>query len=257
NCGLIPENLLESELFGYEAGAFTGADKRGKLGKIETANGGTLFFDEIGEMPLSLQVKLLEFLQDRTMVRVGGVKKIPIDVRVIAATNRDLKEMVNQGTSRGDLYYRLNVMPINLLPLKDRREDIMPLVNMFLKRFNSSYLSKKSFDQAAMEELMEYSWPGNVRELMHVVERAMITCEGDVIDTKVLSEILSGDSEFSGNIICTGLLPLKQAKAELEGILVRNAYEKCGSTYRAAEVLGVNQSTVARILKKQRSESDA
>lgn len=250
NCGLIPKDLLESELFGYEGGAFTGASRSGKIGKIETANGGTLFFDEIGEMDLALQVKLLEFLQDRVIVRVGGTKKIPIDVRIIAATNRDLKKMVEEGKFRGDLYYRLNVMPIALQPLKSRQEDIAPLANMFLKRFNRQYRCEKRFAEPVLRCFLEYEWPGNVRELMHTIERLIITAEADLIDTEQLQMLLSEDMTPRGSVICTNLIPLKEAKAELEAILVKSAYEKYGNSYKAAEILGINQSTVVRLLHK-------
>ncbi|MEG1868346.1 MAG: sigma 54-interacting transcriptional regulator [Clostridiales bacterium] len=250
NCELIPENLLESELFGYEPGAFTGADKKGKVGKIETANMGTVFFDEIGEMPLSLQVKLLDFLQNRSFTRVGGTKKIPIDVRVVAATNRNLHKMVDEGTFRNDLYYRLNVMPLKLMPLHERQEDILPLTTMFLNRYNMRYHKNRHLDSPVIDELHKYSWPGNVRELMHTIERLIITAENDIITVDDLMEVLYSDSLISGNIICNGILPLKEARIELETILVKGAYEKLGTTYKAAEALGINQSTVVRILKR-------
>lgn len=250
NCGLIPKDLLESELFGYESGAFTGASKGGKLGKIETANGGTIFFDEIGDMDLALQVKLLEFLQDRVIIRVGGTKKIPIDVRIIAATNRNLKRMVEEGSFRGDLYYRLNVMPIGLKPLKYRQEDIVPLTNIFLERCNRKYQCKKRFTEGVFRYFLKYEWPGNVRELMHTIERLVVMTETDFIDAEHLKMVFSAGMIPRGNIICTSLMPLKEAKAELEAILVKSAYEKYGNSYKAAEILGINQSTVVRLLHK-------
>lgn len=250
NCGLIPENLLESELFGYESGAFTGAAKGGKIGKIALADKGTIFFDEIGELPLPLQVKLLDFLQDREIMRIGGTKKIPIDTRVVAATNKDLKSMVMEGKFRGDLYYRLTVMPITLPPLRNRLEDIVPLAKLFLQKFNLKYKLNKKFLPEVLTGFLEYSWPGNVRELMHVVERLIVTSDEEIINVNNLRGILSGESRKVGEVICTDLLPLKQAKSQLEFHLVQRAYEMYGSTYKAGAALGVDQSTVVKILKR-------
>ncbi len=255
NCGLIPKDLMETELFGYKSGAFTGADKDGRIGKIEMANMGTVFLDEIGDMPLPLQVKLLEFLQDRTITRVGDTKRIPLDVRIIAATNRNLQEMVQKGEFRGDLYYRLNVIPLKLMPLCERKEDILPLANMFLKRYNLQYNQKKRFDPEVMDELYKYAWPGNVRELMHIIERLILTTEADVITVDTLMDVLNTDARSSGNIICTGIVPLQEARIELENLLIKGAYEKFGTTYKAAQALGVNQSTVVRILNKLKATS--
>lgn len=249
NCGLIPSELLESELFGYMPGAFSGALKEGKIGVIEAGNKGTIFLDEIGEMPLLLQVKLLEFLQDRKIQRLGGVKKIPIDVRVVAATNRDLKEMVEQGEFRKDLYYRLNVMPIHLPPLRERKEDIQPLAKLFLQKFNHQYHFHKRFAEEVLQGLVQYDWPGNVRELMHVVERFAVSAEEDVIGEGLLREVL-GKPILSNRIICTEILPLMEAREELDRILVTTAMDRFGSTRKAAETLGVNQSTVVRLLNK-------
>lgn len=249
NCGLIPSELLESELFGYMPGAFSGALKDGKIGVIEAGNKGTIFLDEIGEMPLLLQVKLLEFLQDRKIQRLGGVKKIPIDVRVVAATNRNLKEMVEQGEFRKDLYYRLNVMPIHLPPLRERKEDILPLAKMFLQKFNHQYHFHKRFAEEVLQGLVAYDWPGNVRELMHVVERFAVSAEDDVIGEGLLREVL-GRPMLSNKIICTEILPLMEAREELDRILVTTAMDRSGSTRKAAEMLGINQSTVVRLLNK-------
>ena len=165
NCGAIPENLIESELFGYEKGAFTGADAKGRKGLFEAANGGTVFLDEIGDLPLHMQVKLLRVLQQRRIVRVGGTETVNLDVRIIAATNKDLKQMVNEGRFREDLYYRLNVVPIEIPPLRDRKEDILPLVNHFLTVANRKYHTNKSIYSDTIDVLESYSWPGNVREL--------------------------------------------------------------------------------------------
>ncbi|ATW28137.1 sigma-54 interaction domain-containing protein [Candidatus Formimonas warabiya] len=250
NCGAIPENLLESELFGYESGAFTGASKGGKLGKIELAQQGTLFLDEIGEMPLLLQVKLLEFLQDREIIRVGGTKKIKVDTRVITATNRNLEQMVREGRFRQDLFYRLNVFPILVPPLRERREDIPALAEYFLERFNNKYQMHKRFVPEVIKAFSEYNWPGNVRELEHVVERATLVNYADTIGYENVCDNFNAGSVNESRVICTNLMPLKEAKKELETQLVQRAYEIYHSTYKAAKILQVDQSTIVRLLKK-------
>ena len=249
NCGLIPSELLESELFGYMPGAFSGAAKDGKMGIIEAGNKGTIFLDEIGEMPLPLQVKLLEFLQDRRIMRIGGIKRIPIDVRIVAATNRDLAAMVEEGSFRKDLYYRLNVIPIHLQPLRERREDIQPLAKMFLQKFNHEYHYRKELKPSVLQDLANYSWPGNVRELMHVMERFVVSSETDVIGDDLLRQVL-GKPIITSKVICTEVIPLAKAREELDYTLVAAACERYGSTHKAAKVLEVNQSTVVRILNK-------
>lgn len=181
NCGAIPENLIESELFGYEGGAFTGANKNGKIGLFELANKGTLFLDEIGELPKDMQVKLLRVLQEQEILRVGGTKPVKIDVRIIAATNRNLEEMVKDGTFREDLYYRLTVFPISIPPLRMRKKDIIPLALSFLEKLNQKYQLKKYFTDLSMQLLHEYDWPGNIRELKNIVERAIIISPSDAI----------------------------------------------------------------------------
>lgn len=251
NCGLIPENLIESELFGYESGAFTGATKGGKIGKIELANNGTLFLDEIGELPLMSQVKLLEFLQDREITRVGSTNKIKINTRVIGATNRCLKDMVKEGKFRKDLFYRLNVLPLNVPPLRERREDIPVLIEHFLSKFSSKYGIKKKIAPEVRQTLYNYSWPGNIRELEHVIERAIVITDTDLITLESIQNILEYKM-CQKNVFCTELMPLKLAKKELEEQLVKRAYELYKSTYKAAEVLEVDQSTVVKILKKYR-----
>lgn len=252
NCGLIPENLMESELFGYEGGAFTGANKNGKVGKVELANHGTLFLDEIGEMPLSLQVKLLEFLQDREITRVGGTNKIKIDTRVVVATNRDLQSMVDQGSFRRDLFYRLNVLPIHIPPLRERQEDISLLAEYFLDQFNNKYKMNKKLAPEVRKAFSEYDWPGNVRELIHFIERLMVISDSEVITPENLPEILLNKNTPYQKIICTDLMPLKKAKNQLEAQLVKRAYEIYKSTYKVGEVLEIDQSTVVKLLKKYR-----
>ncbi|WP_242832516.1 sigma-54 interaction domain-containing protein [Desulfosporosinus orientis] len=249
NCGLIPENLIESELFGYESGAFTGANKAGKIGKIEMADQGTLFLDEIGEMPLLLQVKLLEFLQDREITRVGGTKRINIDTRIIAATNRDLKEMVQQGKFREDLYYRLNVFPLRIAPLRERAEDILTFAEYFLGKFNDKYILNKKMAPDALDLLAKYNWPGNVREFEHVMERAVVISNTDLIAAAEINVLIDIKQESGGKIFSTGLMPWKVAKKELEKQLIKRAYDIYKSTYKAAEALDVCQSTVAKMLK--------
>ena len=182
NCSSIPENLFESELFGYEEGAFTGARKGGKMGKIEMAQGGTLFLDEIGELPLSIQPKLLRILQEYELERVGSNKKIHLDVRIIAATNRDLSEMVEEKTFREDLFYRLNVINLKLPPLRERKGDIMPIAENYLKKLHLKMETPlQSFSEEVRERFAAYSWPGNVRELQNAIEYAANICESDVI----------------------------------------------------------------------------
>jgi transcriptional regulator with PAS, ATPase and Fis domain len=251
NCSNLPETLLESELFGYESGAFTGANKSGKTGKIELANHGTLFIDEIGEIPLPLQVKLLDFLQDQFICRVGGTVKIKIDTRIIVATNRDLQKMVDEGAFRKDLFYRLSVVPIFIPPLRERRDAILPLVESCLRRFNKKYKTNKTVSDKGMQILVNYNWPGNIRELEHVIERLIVINDKNVIDEEQLHDIARSVKE-AGKVICTELIPLKQAKSDLEKLLVERAYNLYKSTYKAANALEIDQSTVVKILKKYR-----
>jgi PAS domain S-box-containing protein len=251
NCGAIPENLLESELFGYQSGAFTGASKDGKLGMFELAHHGTLFLDEIGDLPLQLQVKLLRAIQDREINRVGGEKPIKIDVRILTATNKDLSEMVEQGKFREDLYFRLNVIPINIPPLRDRKEEIIPLIKKFQEKFSQAYQLEKEFSPESMEALLNYSWPGNVRELENAVERLIVTAPGQRIGLDDLpSNISEGQNNNRPMVIVRGILPLKKAILEVEKQLLDKAMERYGSAYKAAKILDVNQSTISRKLAK-------
>lgn len=251
NCSVIPETLIESELFGYEGGAFTGAAKGGKIGKIELANNGTLFLDEIGELPLLIQVKLLEFLQDKEICKIGGTKKIKINTRVLTATNRNLQNMVNEGLFRKDLFYRINVVPINIPPLRERREDIPPLVKYFLNLFNIKYGMTKRIAPEVMQAFYAYRWPGNVRELEHVLERAIIISDTEVITLEAMQSFLEIKTN-NKKVICTELMSLKLAKRQIEEQLVKSAYEIYKSTYKAAKVLEIDQSTVVKLLKKYR-----
>ncbi len=251
NCGAIPQNLLESELFGYEAGAFTGAKRDGKPGMIEIASLGTLFLDEISDLPLDLQVKLLQVIQERRLTRVGGIQPIEVDIRIIAATNRDLAGMVEKGEFRADLFYRLNVVPIVIPPLRNRRDDVIPLIYHFLAKHNSAHGYNKTISREARESLTRYSWPGNVRELENLMERLIVTLEGEEISVEDLPAYVKGEADTGSlNVIVKGIMPLREAVEEVERQIIKHAQEKHETTYDMAEALGVNQSTVVRKIKK-------
>ncbi len=251
NCAAIPENLLESELFGHEKGAFTGAVSP-KVGLFEVANHGTILLDEIGEFPLSLQPKLLRVLQEREIRKVGGTRNIPIDVRVIAATNRDLGAMVKEGNFRTDLYYRLNVFPINIPPLSERKEDVAPLATAFLESFNKKYKKAKFFTPYAAAAMERYEWPGNVRELENIVERLVIVGNEPAITIEQLKYImdfaLTEDDnpalEYSANT------SLKDAVNDFERRIIKDAYGIYKSTYKVAEALQTSQSTIVRKMRQ-------
>lgn len=199
NCAAMPEDLIESELFGYEDGAFTGAKKGGKLGKFELAHCGTIFLDEIGDMSLTMQAKLLRVLQEKEFERVGGNKPIKVDIRVIAATNRDLESMIEQGTFRLDLYYRLNIVPLTLTPLRERKDDLLELARTFLKQFSGEVGHELTLSPKVMRFFQEYDWPGNIRELQNVLEHASIVCGGKTIEIQHLPAriIPTQDDDFS------------------------------------------------------------
>jgi len=243
NCGAIPRELLESELFGYEGGAFTGALKQGKVGMIETANHGTLFLDEIGELPMGLQVKLLQTLQDHTVVRVGGTRTIHVDLRVIAATNRNLQAMIDNNQFRSDLYYRLNVVPLSVPPLRQRKDDILPLTEHALDELNATYSLNKRFSERALRCLLAYEWPGNVRELRNIVERLVVTTPTDLIDTPDLPDYLMA---LPGSL--DDDLDYHACVARFEKQLVAEALKKYGNTRAVARQLKLSQSTVVRKL---------
>lgn len=247
NCAAIPATLLESELFGYEPGAFSGALRTGKIGFFELANGGTLLLDEIGEMPLDLQTKLLRVLQDRIIYRVGGTKPIKIDVRVIAATNEDLKRKIEQKQFRHDLFYRLNVIHITIPPLRERREDILPLALFFLNKFNSQYGTNKRLAIECQAILEGYAWPGNVRELENLVERLVVMEEKSLITADDIRLAL-GDATDSNirPITVNGLIPLPQAHALVEEELLRQALRRYKSARQIAKALQVTHPTVLK-----------
>lgn len=245
NCATIPENLLESELFGYEKGAFTGAVKT-KRGLFELANSGTLLLDEIGEMSKSLQPKLLRALQEREIVRIGGSERIPIDVRVIAATNQNLEKMVQQGMFRQDLYYRLNVIPLHIPPLRERKEDIPLLAKHFLERFHQKHGKKKTLTQSALNLMMEYDWPGNIREFENLMERLVIIGDDDFIAAGTVEQVLFPGSNDSQAILQINGRNLKEMVADYERAVIQTALNNHGTTYRAAKALGSSQATIAR-----------
>lgn len=251
NCGAIPENLLESELFGYEGGAFTGARKEGKKGLLELASGGTVFLDEITELPLGLQVKLLQVIHEKKLIRIGGSKYVEVNIRFVAATNRDIRRMVNEGLFREDLYYRLNVIPIVIPPLRYRQEDIPALVDYFFEKLNSKYQTNKRFTSEALDILKSYNWPGNVRELENLVERLLVTKEDNEIGVAQLPDyIFEGKSRFPNRIYVLDIYPLKEATEELEKQLIVMAHSRYKNTYKMAKALEINQSTVVRKLQK-------
>ncbi len=251
NCGAIPSNLLESELFGYEAGAFTGARREGKPGMIEIASGGTLFLDEISELPSDLQVKLLQVIQERRLTRVGGVRPVDVNIRIISATNRDLQAMVRKGEFRTDLFYRLNVVPITVPPLRERPDDVIPLIYHFLDRLNKTHGCAKSISEEAREILSAYLWPGNVREVENLMERLVVTVEADEIGAADLPQhVREVRPEAEGRVKVAGIMPLRSAVEEVERQIIGIALSEHRSTYKAAAALGVNQSTVVRKMRK-------
>ncbi|MBN2897431.1 MAG: sigma 54-interacting transcriptional regulator [Clostridia bacterium] len=248
NCGAIPEHLVESELFGYEKGAFTGANTIGKAGLFEVADQGTLFLDEVGELPLSMQVKLLRVLQEGEVQRVGAVKPKKIDVRVIAATNRDLYQMTLEGTFREDLYYRLNIVPIKMPPLRERQEDIAPLSKLFLDRLNERYGEDKQLSVAVLDAFCHYEWPGNVRQLKNIIERCYVMSEGSKIEIEALPRDIK---EVSYTMMgSSGIMDMKEAVARVEMDLIEKAFTQYGNVRDAAKALGIDASTFVRKRKK-------
>lgn len=251
NCGAIPETLFESELFGYARGAFTGAAREGKPGLFELANGGVIFLDEIGELPLNCQVKLLKIIENLEVTRVGGSKVIKLDLRIVAATNRNLRQMVSQGEFREDLFYRLYVVPIKIPPLRERREDIFPLAWHFLRKYNARFNMSKKFSQDTVQVLECYQWPGNVRELENVVERMLIMSDGEtIIPAHLPPSVHSSQADDGAQIQVRGIMPLAEAKEALEEKLLSHALAIRSSTREVAKLLEVNHSTVVRKLKK-------
>lgn len=252
NCGAIPENLLESELFGYVEGAFTGAVKGGKKGFFEIANDGTIFLDEIGEIPLYLQVKLLHALEYHEIYKIGSSHPTSFNARILAATNKDLDEMVKYGKFREDLYYRLNVLPIFIPPLRERRDDIPLIAHYFLNKYNNKYYMHKQLTTEAHRALSQYPWPGNIRELENAIERLVITCDQDIVDTYHVHNTVYGSNE-KNTIEINGIMPLKQAVERVEKEILFKAMEEFKTTREVAKALEIDQSTVVKKLNKFRS----
>ena len=247
---------MESELFGYEPGAFTGAAKKGKKGYFEQADGGTIFLDEISEIPLHLQVKLLRVLQSMEIMRLGAEAPKRIDVSIIAATNKPLEELVAAGRFRADLFYRLNVMPIAIPPLRDRKEDIPLLVDHYRKRFAKKYQKQLVFTDRALAMMMDYHWPGNVRELVNAIERMFVTSAAPVVDEDHVAKWLHLEPPTAADPVSVSeVVPLKQAVADVERQLIIKALHHARTYRRAAKLLGVDASTLVRKAQKYGIES--
>ena len=252
NCAALPENLLEAELFGYEKGAFTGASDRGKIGLFELAAGGTLFLDEIGDMPQPLQSKLLKYLDDNEIRRIGATQSIKVECSTIAATNQNLIDLVTKKKFREDLYYRLNSFTLELPPLRERPEDISSLVRLFLSKFNRKYRSDKRIHSSAIHLLQSYFFPGNIRELKNIIENAVVMSQSNRIDPFIqasLRETQSGPSSTATDTI-KGRLSLSDKLSELEKELLRQAKLQCRNTREMAHFLGISQPSVVRKLHK-------
>lgn len=259
NCASIPANLLESELFGYEKGSFTGALSTGKKGLWEIAQGGTLFLDEIGELPITLQSKLLRVLQENEFYRIGGTTPIKTDARVIAATNKDIADMVKKGQFREDLFYRLNVFPIMVPALRERREDIGPLVEIFLREYNLKFNISKSIDWTVIKYLMKYDWPGNIRELQNFIQRLLIATEGDIVQIEDAHKINYDESSSNIDIKwmeeclnISGKHNYRDIMETMEIEMLKRYKAKYKTTRKMADAMGTSQSSVARRLSKFR-----
>ncbi|MGH8168828.1 MAG: sigma-54 interaction domain-containing protein [Woeseiaceae bacterium] len=265
NCGAIPEQLLESELFGHERGAFTGALAR-RIGRFELAQGGTLFLDEIGDMPMPMQVKLLRVLQERVIQRVGGTASIPVDVRVVAATHRDLPRRIEEGSFREDLYYRLSVFPLEIPPLRERAEDIAPLVREMIERVDRRYGVKLQIAPDAMSVLEQYSWPGNARELANLIKRLAVMRRNGRIDADSLPWPLrparelpadTAEAKSGATNLPEGGLDLKEHLARLERDMIRSALERSdGVVQQAADELGVRRTTLVEKINRHKLRSN-
>ncbi len=251
NCGAIPETLIESELFGYEKGAFTGA-QTAKPGYFELANGGTLFLDEVAELPAASQVKLLRFLEDGRITRLGATMATEVDVRVLAATHRDLEQMVAAEQFRLDLFYRLNVIPLTVPPLRDRHDCLLPLLRHYIAHFSKRIGAKRRLDNVAVDALLAYDYPGNVRELMNLCERLVVMSETEVIGESDLPASIRHQVEQRAEqeLYWVAGQPLAEIVAEVESRVIREASERYRTQGEIAKVLGVNQSTIARKLKR-------
>lgn len=255
NCGAIPTELLESEFFGYEEGSFTGAKKNGKKGLFEEANGGTIFLDEIGELPLHMQKKLLRVIQENTITKVGGSKPIKIDVRYISATNITHEDLHDNLKFRQDLYYRLSVIPVKIPPLRERREDIQPLVDYFLKLYNEKYNRNVKVSPIVMKLLINHNWPGNIRELKNIIERFVVLSVKNIVGEDEFNMLINLDVETKSKndksepIVVNELMDLNEAYRILDQIIIPKAIERYGSITKASEIIGINPSTIHRKIK--------
>jgi PAS domain S-box-containing protein len=250
NCAAIPGNLLESEMFGYEKGAFTGAEKSGKIGLFEMANHGTIFLDEIGEMPIHLQSKLLRVIQEKEIMHIGGEKTIPLDIRLIVATNRDLKKEVEEGRFREDLYYRLNIMPIELPPLRGRKKDIKALCNYFVGNFNREYRLHKTLDANAIEEFLNYEWPGNIRELENIIERLMISFDGDRITRFQVEKAIGRQVPVAVENDDLQGRTMEELLGAYEKLILERMLEKYKKPSEVARRLAMDKATLSRRIRR-------
>ncbi len=254
DCGGISEALTESEMFGYNPGAFTGASPKGKAGYFEMADGSTIFLDELGELPLNMQTRLLRVLQDGEILRVGSTTPKKVNVRIIAATNRDLAQCVDEGTFRRDLYYRLNVASVLIPPLRERQEDIQPLAEHFLHEFTTKYHKSMAFMDVSMDIFRGYNWPGNVRELQNLVHSLVVTRNTALLSPHDLPAYMGGKEDSSPNYAKTMLAserPLKEIMADVEKDFLQRAIEMHGSVQKVAEIFQVNRSTIFRKLQEK------
>lgn len=249
NCATIPENLIESELFGYEKGSFTGADKKGKIGLFEIASNGTLLLDEITELSMHMQSNLLRVLQENEIMRIGGRERIPIDVRIIAATNLNLRKAIVEGKFREDLFYRLNIIPFEVPPLRERADDIEEMIKCFIEQFNKKYHVVRTIDDDAMEIFSKYEWPGNVRELKNVIERLIVTNDSEGITRSQVASQIYSDSVIADALNGTGKSLTEQVEL-FEKRLLQMTLEKAMTSSEAARMLGVNKSTISKKIKK-------
>jgi PAS domain S-box-containing protein len=249
NCAAIPEDLLESELFGYSKGAFTGANKTGKPGLIEVADGGTVFLDEVGEIPLALQAKILQVIQDKQFIPIGSSEMKKVDVRIIAATNQNLIEMINNKLFREDLFYRLNVIDVQLPPLRERKEDIIPLTYNFLYKFNKKYNENKVISEECLNTLIHYSWPGNVRQLENLIERLVVISDS-VIQVADLPDMITENLELEQ--VTQIALPTSFDKAvdETKRILIRKSYQTYKSSRKVASDLDISQTKASKLIRQ-------
>ncbi len=250
NCASIPMELMESEIFGYSRGAFTGANVKGNIGLIELAKDGTLFLDEIAELPLKMQAKLLQVLHDSQYFKVGGREVQQVNCRIIAATNRNLPKMIENSTFREDLYYRLNIFELEMPSLRERREEIIPLLNYFLEKFNKKYKVEHKLSPRCLELFQQYPWPGNVRELEHVIERLVVVTKEKVIDGSDLPKAFHQPPKAEVVTKPATAMSLDQAVDEVEKQLIIKAYRDLGSSYEVAKVLNISQSKASRLIRK-------